>query len=82
MSVEALKPGGKLTKQVLVALGNNPELESFQIVCHWEDGKTTIGWMPEMTHAQLVFGATQLSLEVNDRVFYHHEDEDSPPHQA
>jgi len=69
MSVEALRPHGKVNKQALVALGNDPDLENFQLVCHWKDGRTTVGWMADITHSQIVFGAAMLTQEVNDRVF-------------
>jgi hypothetical protein len=69
--VRALRPDGRITKTDLIELAQHDDLAQVQIVCHWKDGATTVGWTADINHGQLVFGARQLTLEVDNAVFPH-----------
>lgn len=58
-------------KNDLRLLAGDEDLEQFQIICHWKNGSTTVGWSAGITHSQLVFGSKCLEAEVHGRVFPH-----------
>ncbi len=75
--IKALRPGGKLTKETLIQLGTDPQLERFMVVCIWDDGMMTTGWSHDMTNGQLVYGSASIASEVEQVVFPHrHQAED------
>ena len=56
------------SKEQLIDLATNPQLEHVQVVCHWRpdkdnpEGFTTVGWSPGMTNSAIIFGARHLML--------------------
>ena len=67
--VRSLRPGGKIDKSILVELASDPNLESFQIVCFWKGGATSIGWPAGMNNETLAYGAASLNEDTNRILF-------------
>jgi hypothetical protein len=68
IKVRALNANG-VSKESLIQLGSDPDLGHFQVICHWKDGRSTVGWSTEISHDELVFGSELLKFAVNERVF-------------
>lgn len=69
MTISALRPGGKLTPQLLHELAQDPNLESFMIVCNWKNNTSSVSWS-KMTSAELAFSLAraqgEILAEIND----------------
>ena len=68
--IVTLRPQGKITKAMLIQLGSDPDLEGFQIICHWKNDDTTVKWSNDIKNNDLVFGATMMTDEVNQAIFH------------
>jgi len=55
--------------QLLDEMAHSPELDHFQIVCHWKNGKTTTGWSHGIRSHVMTFGATALTEAVRHAIF-------------
>ena len=66
--VEALRINGNTTKEVLLELGTDPELQGYMIVCRWKEGGYSIGWY-DMTDQKLAHGLAYMDHQVKRELF-------------
>jgi len=45
--IHSLRHKGEITKEVLLELGTDPDLEGFIITCKWKGGGYSVGWSVE-----------------------------------
>lgn len=56
-------------EQMLQELSVNPDLEHFQIVCHWKDGTTSTGWSHGIKGSKMALGMIVLEEAVKVAIF-------------
>lgn len=52
-------------------MSQHPELEHFQIVCHWKDGRTSTGWSDGIHSHVMAMGCMTLEYTTQHAVFAH-----------
>ena len=57
--------------QMLHELSINPNLEHFQVVCHWKNGKSTSGWSENINSLMMMFGCAVLEEHSKKTIFYY-----------
>ena len=65
--VEAIRFNGKISKEVLLELGTDPELEGYMVVCRWKGGYS-VGWS-DMDDRDLAYGLAQMDDAVKKDLF-------------
>jgi len=61
--VQAIRINGDITKEVLIELGSNPELEGFIVACKWKGEGYSVGWS-NMDDRELAYGALLMDNEI------------------
>jgi len=68
-SIQSIRADGKITKEVLLELGTDPELEGYLIACLFKDGTYSVGWS-EMSNLELSLAVLKIDHEVKQSLFY------------
>lgn len=60
---------GKVDKNTLIELSQDPELSGYAIICFWKDRKVTAGWSYGLNHTELAYGLKLLDHEITNKLF-------------
>jgi len=58
------RAGGKVTKEALLELAQDPDLENFMVVSFWKDGTCSTGWSAGVTNGELAYGSMMIHKKV------------------
>lgn len=62
--VYSLNSGKKATKESLIELANDPNMENFMVVVFWENGTCSTGWSSGTTNGELTYGLCKLQKDM------------------
>lgn len=66
--VQSIRVDGKITKEVLLELGTNDDLEGYIVVCRWKDEGYSVGWS-DMDDRDLAYGLAHMDYEIKHALF-------------
>lgn len=66
--VEVLRINGQITKEMLIEMGTDPDLEGYLTVCRWKGDRYSVGWC-NMTDQKLAHGLAYMDHQVKRELF-------------
>ena len=66
--VTSIRIDGNITKELLIELGTDPDLEGFIIVCRWKGDRISAGWSDQKDQ-ELIYGSFYLESEIRKEMF-------------
>jgi hypothetical protein len=66
--VESIRINGQVTKEVLLELGTDPNLEGYMILCRWKGNGYSVGWS-DMNEQKLAHGLAYMDHQIKRELF-------------
>jgi len=67
--IYSINSGNKASKESLIEMANDPNVDKFMVVVFWKDGSCTTGWSSGITNGEIAYGAAMLQKDMFGALF-------------